>query len=86
MVEPLQEADFGPVIEKIQREGITSVAICFLHAYVNPEHEVRARELLDAAPDVSVTVSHEIAREWREYERASSAVMNAYIAPVTSAI
>jgi N-methylhydantoinase A len=81
---PLHEEDFAPIIEKIRAEGIQSVAVCFIHAYVNPVHELRAREILKAAlgDSVSVTLSHEISREWREYERASSAIMNAYIAPI----
>ncbi|MEZ4671620.1 MAG: hydantoinase/oxoprolinase family protein [Anaerolineae bacterium] len=84
VLEPLHEEDFEPIIQKICAEGIQSVAICFIHAYVNPAHELRAREILNAAlgKDVSVTLSHEVSREWREYERASSAVMNAYIAPI----
>src|SRR5207248_2172569 len=50
---------------------------------VNPEHELRARDILSGAlPGLSVTLSHEVAREWREYERASSAVLNAYVAPI----
>ncbi len=79
---PLDEASFDPIVERIQAEGIEAVAICFLHAYANPEHELRAREILERrCPGLSVTLSHEIAREWREYERASSAALNAYIAP-----
>lgn len=82
-LEPLHEEDFEPIIHKIEDEGIDAVAVCFVHSYAYPEHEVQAREILkEALPDVSVTLSHEIAREWREYERASSAVMNAYIAPI----
>ena len=80
--EPLREEDFSPILEKLQAEGIGAVAVCFLHAYVNPEHEVRAREILQTSvPGLSVSLSHEVAREWREYERSSSAVLNAYIAP-----
>lgn len=80
--EPLHEEDFGPVVEKIQAEGIDSVAVCYLHSHVNPAHEVRTREILkERVPGLSVTLSHEIAREWREYERSSSAILNAYIAP-----
>jgi N-methylhydantoinase A len=80
--EPLREEDFGPIIERIEREGIDSVAVCFLYSYLNPEHELRAREILrERVPGLSVTLSHEIASEWREYERSSSAVLNAYIAP-----
>lgn len=79
---PLEEADFEPILEKIRAEGITAVAVCFIHAYQNPVHELRAREiLLEAFPNLSVTLSHEVTREWREVERASTAVMNAYIAP-----
>ena len=81
--EPLREADFEPIVEMIRRQGISAVAVCFLHSYLNPAHELRAREvLLKSLPELSVTLSHEVAREWREYERASSAVLNAYIAPI----
>jgi N-methylhydantoinase A len=79
---PLEPDSFGPVIERIRQDDIQAVAVCLIHAYVNPEHELRAREILQAAvPGLSVTLSHEVAREWREYERSSSAVLNAYIAP-----
>lgn len=83
VLEALHEEDFEPIIRKIKDEGIKAVAICFVHSYAYPQHELEAREVLSAAlPGVSITLSHEIAREWREYERASSAIMNAYIAPI----
>ncbi|MEO0997643.1 MAG: hydantoinase/oxoprolinase family protein [Pseudomonadota bacterium] len=83
VIEPLNRQDFEPVIDKVRREGINAVAVCLVHAYAYPEHELEAREILaEALPDVSISLSHEVAREWREYERASSAVMNAYVAPV----
>lgn len=83
VLETLHEEDFEPIIRKIKDEGIEAVAICFVHSYAYPQHELEAREVLSAAlPGVSITLSHEIAREWREYERASSAIMNAYIAPI----
>jgi N-methylhydantoinase A len=76
------ESSLAPLVEAVRHEGIEAVAVCLLHAYVNPEHELRAREvLLRECPGLSVTLSHEIAREWREYERASTAVLNAYVAP-----
>jgi N-methylhydantoinase A len=79
---PLDEASLTPIVEKIRAEGIEAVALCLVHSFTNPEHELRVREVLEReCPGLSVTVSHEIAREWREYERASSAVLNAYIAP-----
>ena len=83
VVEALNQDDFGPIIEKVQNEGIEAIAVCLLHAYAYPEHELEAHAILaEALPGVSISLSHEIAREWREYERASSAVMNAYVAPV----
>jgi N-methylhydantoinase A len=76
------EASLAPVVGTVRREGLEAVAVCLVHAYVNPEHELRAREVLEReCPGLSVTLSHEIAREWREYERASTAVLNAYVAP-----
>jgi len=76
------ESSLGPVIAAVKANGIEAVAVCLLHAYVNPEHELEAREVLQReCPGLSVTLSHEIAREWREYERASTAVLNAYVAP-----
>ena len=79
---PLDSESFDPLVARIRAEGIEAVAVCLIHSYVNPEHELELRKLLRAEfPDLSITLSHEIAREWREYERASTAVMNAYIAP-----
>ncbi|MFK8051359.1 MAG: hydantoinase/oxoprolinase family protein [Woeseiaceae bacterium] len=82
-LEALDTSDLDTVIEKVRNEGVNAVAICLLHAYAYPQHEIAAGNYLrEALPDVSVSLSHEVAREWREYERASSAVMNAYVAPV----
>jgi N-methylhydantoinase A len=79
---PLDEKSLEPIVAKIKGEGIEAVAVCLVHAFTNPEHELQVRELLEReCPGLSVTLSHEIVREWREYERASSAVLNAYIAP-----
>lgn len=83
VITEMVDADFGPIIEKAKTEGFQAIAICFLHAYTNPAHELRAREILKAElPDVSVSLSHQVAPEWREVERASSTVMDAYVAPV----
>jgi N-methylhydantoinase A len=79
---PLDHASVEAIVERIRAEGIEAVAICLIHGYTNPVHELELRDLLRAEfPDLSITLSHEIAREWREYERASTAVLNAYIAP-----
>ena len=64
-------------------EGFGAVAVAFLFSYVNPAHELRAGEILaEELDDISVSLSHGVAREWREYERTSSTVVDAYIAPV----
>ena len=80
---PLHAEDAAAIIEKVRKEGITAIAVCLLHAYTNSAHERQLGEILKKAlPDVSVSLSHEVAPEWREFERASSTVMDAYIAPV----
>jgi len=68
---------------RLAAAGATSIAVVFLHAYVNPRHEVQAARLIARhVPGVDVTTSHEVAPEIREFERASTAVANAYIKPL----
>src|SRR5580704_678625 len=64
---------------------IEAVAICFLHSYANPAHETMAGEVLRRiCPNVFVTTSHEILREFREYERTSTTALNAFVGPRVS--
>ncbi|MDA8069014.1 MAG: hydantoinase/oxoprolinase family protein [Actinomycetota bacterium] len=65
-------------------EGFGAVAVAFLFSYLNPEHEIAAAEILreELGSEVTISMSHRIAREWREYERTSSAVLDAYTSPV----
>lgn len=80
---PLDEADAREVAARIAAGDYESVAVAFLHSYANPAHESRMREILqEVAPGVHVTLSHELAREYREYERTSTAVLDAYIKPI----
>lgn len=74
-------AELRRLIPKLKRAGVESVALCFLHSYQNPENERVAAELLRAA-GLPVSVSHEICPEFREYERTSTTVMNAYVRPL----
>ena len=68
---------------KLVTAGVTSIAVVFLHAYANPRHEQEAaRRIARQFPEVAVTTSHEVAAEIREFERASTAVANAYIKPL----
>jgi N-methylhydantoinase A len=62
--------------------GVEAVAVCFLHSYANPEHERIAGETVrKALPNAYVSLSHDILREYREFERMSTTVVNAYIGP-----
>ena len=82
-VTPLDEARLDEIGAALRAAGIEAVAIMFLHAYANPTHERRARDLLGAQlPGVVVCASTDILAEFREYERASTAVLNAYLMPV----
>jgi len=84
LVTPLDPDDVARAAEHFRSAGIVDIAICFLHAYRNPEHELEAgRLLLDAYPEATVSMSHELVREWREYERTSTTCINAYIRPRT---
>jgi N-methylhydantoinase A len=81
-VEPLDTGEIVRAVEAALAQGIRAFAVAFLFSYLNPVHELVAEEaILAAYPDASVSLSHRAAREWREYERTSSAVLNAYIAP-----
>ena len=80
----LDEAAVKPLAEKIKAEGVTSVAIGFLHAYAHDAHEKRVRDLLakHLPEDVTICISSEVAPEIREYERFSTTVANAYVRPL----
>ena len=74
------------VVARVKATGVEAVAVCFLHSWNNPVHEQRMGEMLRAAlPSAYVTLSHEILREYGEYERTSTTVLNAYIGPRVSA-
>jgi N-methylhydantoinase A len=80
---PLNSLDLETMVDACRAEGVVAVAICFLHAYAHPEHETRAAAYLrERLPNVAVTASSEITGEWREFERSSTAVLNAYVQPI----
>lgn len=80
---PFDDEDARRVARTIAERGYRSVAVAFLHSYANPAHELRMREVLaEVAPGVAVTLSHELSREYREYERTSTAVLDAYVKPI----
>src|SRR5437660_12301417 len=77
---PLDEADARRAIRALVESGVTTLAICLLHAYLNPAHEKRLAALAaEEAPHLAVTLSHEVSPTFREYERTSTTVVNAYV-------
>src|SRR5947208_16395398 len=81
----LDEASVHAACDRLEAAGVEAVAIMFLHSYVNPAHETRAMEIVrERLPRAFVTASHELSREYREFERCSTVVANAYIGPVVS--
>jgi N-methylhydantoinase A len=82
---PLDEEVAREIARTLVEEGIEAVAVLFLHSYRSPEHEVRMCEILrDANPDLYITASHELSREYREFERTSTVAANAYVGPIVS--
>jgi N-methylhydantoinase A len=81
--ESLDEAGAREAVRALRDAGAKAVAVCFLHAFRNPTHEARMREILaEEVPDLTVCLSSEVVPEIGEYERASTTVCNAYVQPV----
>ncbi|TPE48968.1 hydantoinase/oxoprolinase family protein [Amaricoccus solimangrovi] len=82
-IEPLAEEDVRAAARAMAAAGVEAVGVLFLHSYANRAHEARARAILEAElPGVPVCASTDISLEFREYERASTTVLNAYLRPV----
>jgi len=82
---PLDEVVARDVVRRLKAIGVEAAAIMFLHSYRTPEHEIRMREIVqEEAPEIFVTASHELSREYREYERTSTVAANAYVGPMVS--
>jgi N-methylhydantoinase A len=80
---PLDEADVRAAVRRLKSAGARSVAVCFLYSYVDIRHEQMVRRIVEEEfPEAFVTCSHEVAPEFREYERLSTVVVNAYLGPV----
>jgi N-methylhydantoinase A len=80
---PIALEDLAPLIVAVQEGRYDAVAVCFLHAYLNPEHELAAEAyLVQHLTNMPITLSHRVSPEWREFARTSTTIMDAYIAPV----
>src|SRR5438034_803001 len=85
LLQPLDDQSVMAAIDVLKSAGVESVAVCLLHSYANPIHEKRLGELLSQHfPEAYVSLSHEILREFREYERTSTTVLNSYVGPIVS--
>lgn len=85
VLQPLDGDGISVIVEKLRQERIESVAVGLLHAYVNPMHEHKVRDLLQAlAPDLCISLSSDVCPEIREYERISTTCANAYIQPLVA--
>lgn len=81
--EPLDEQSVRSITRAIKDSSIRVVAVCLLHSYINPAHERQVREiLLGEMPELKVSISSEILPEFKEYERMSTTVINAYVMPI----
>jgi N-methylhydantoinase A len=85
VVRPLDEAECRSLAARLRETEVESVAVCFLHSYLYPEHERRLGAILaEELPEANVSLSCEILREQREYERSATTVVNAYVRPLMS--
>lgn len=81
-LEPLDEQAISQLCADLSASGADAVAICLLHAYANPAHEIRLREILrEKLPGLAISLSHEVSPEAREFDRLSTTIANAYIQP-----
>lgn len=79
-IEPFDEQEARSIIAKLKQAEVESVAVCFLFSYLNPTHEIQMGELLREA-EIPFSLSHKVLSEFREYERTSTTVVNAYVSP-----
>jgi len=83
VLKAIDEADLWALKEKLEKEEVESVAVCLLHAYAFPQHETVVGDFLrQHLPELQLSLSSEILRERREYERTATTVVNAYVQPV----
>ncbi len=82
---PLDPASLERAVEELKRERVEAVAVCYLHAYRDPRHEIATREAIERElPGVYISLSSEVLPQIKEYERVSTTVVNAYVGPVLS--
>lgn len=82
---PLDEEEVRERVLQLKEAGVTAIAICLLHSYLNPEHERRIADIVrDVFPEAYVSASHEVVPLYREFERFSTTALNAFVGPKVS--
>jgi N-methylhydantoinase A len=85
VVKPLDREGVVAIAQRLKEARVETVAVCFIHAWANPAHEAAVGEILaEVAPEMYRSLSHDILREYREYERMSTTVLNSYVGPRVS--
>lgn len=80
---PLDSQDLLSIQERLEAERIESIAVCLLHSYANPDHEIQVGQFLSRHfPDTPISLSHQVLPERKEYERTATTVVNAYVRPI----
>jgi N-methylhydantoinase A len=83
LVDKIDFQSLASVLKDIKKKGFEAVAVSLLHSYINPDHELKVRSYFhDHFNSIPIVLSHEVAPEWREYERTSTTVVSAYITPI----
>ena len=80
ILRPVDKKEVGRLLERFQANGVTSIAVCLLHSFANPDNEKAVGRIIhEVWPEVDVSLSHQVAMEFREFERTSTTVLDAYI-------
>jgi N-methylhydantoinase A len=83
VLRPVSDAELWYIKERLEREGVEAVAVCLINAYAFPEHEIVVGDFLrQHLPHLPISLSHEVLRERKEYERTATTVVNAYVRPI----
>lgn len=81
-MKPLDLSGLPAILDDFRADGVEAIAVCFLHSYANPSHEqATIAGIARLWPEIATVASHQITREWREYERTNTTVMSAYVQP-----
>lgn len=85
VLSPLCREDVEECVKYLKKEGVEAIAVSYMHSYVNSSHERETVKIIkELWPEVFITASSDITKEWREYERTNTAVLNAYVQPIAT--